>query len=57
MCSKCEDTGRIDCPLCGGTGESQSGIGSCSRCGGSGDVKCDCVPEPDYEIPEGRVRK
>ena len=32
-----EDT-LHDCPLCSGTGEAQSGIGSCSECKGKGTI-------------------
>lgn len=35
-----------DCPLCSGTGESQSGIGSCSMCRGKGIV--DQRPRDDF---------
>jgi len=42
-----------ECPLCRGTGESQSGIGSCSMCRGKG--KIDNRPEPDdYEDERSR---
>ena len=39
-CPKCNGSGEMDCPSCGGLGYDYMDGGQCDRCDGTGDVTC-----------------